>query len=270
LSNHTPENLRLLCILAHPDDETLGTGGILAKYSAEGVATYLITATRGEVGWTAATDKYPGEEALGEIREQELRSAAKRLGISEVLFLDYMDGELDRVDPGEIIHKIAAHIQHIRPQVVVTFDPFGAYGHPDHIAISQFAASATILATCKALNDQLPHQVSKFYYFLDTIEDIHFYESIFGELRMNIDGIERTAAGWPLWSATTLIPVGSYAELIWEAMLCHKSQLPGLQALRNLAVDQRRRLWEVQKLYRVYSLVNGGRAVETDLFAGLR
>jgi len=84
-----PEQLRLMCVLAHPDDESLGNGGTLAKYAAEGVATYLVTATRGERGWPGAAHENPGPAALGAIREAELRAAAEVLGIQEVNFLDY-------------------------------------------------------------------------------------------------------------------------------------------------------------------------------------
>ena len=67
--------LKLMCVLAHPDDESLGNGGILARYAAEGIETYLVTATRGERGWFGDESEYPGLEVLGKIREAEfLRS----------------------------------------------------------------------------------------------------------------------------------------------------------------------------------------------------
>jgi LmbE family N-acetylglucosaminyl deacetylase len=128
-------NLRLLAVLAHPDDESLGNGGMLARYAAEGVETYLITATRGEQGWFGDPAANPGPEALGRIRETELRAAVRVLGIREVTFLDYLDGELDLADRDEVVAKIAAEVRRIQPDVVVTFDPAGLYGHPDHIAI---------------------------------------------------------------------------------------------------------------------------------------
>ena len=89
------DNLKLLAVLAHPDDESLGNGGVLAKYADEGVEVYLVTATRGERGWFGRPEDYPGPAALGEIRERELLEAADILGIREVSFLDYRDGELD-------------------------------------------------------------------------------------------------------------------------------------------------------------------------------
>ena len=115
--------LKLMCILAHPDDESLGTGGILAKYAAEGVETYLVTATRGERGWFGDEAEYPGLEELGRIREAELLDAAKVLGLQEVTFLDYVDGDLDQADPVEAINKIVGHLRRVRPHVVATFDP---------------------------------------------------------------------------------------------------------------------------------------------------
>ena len=77
------EPLRLMCVLAHPDDEALGNGGTLAKYAAEGVETYLVTATRGERGWQGDARDDPGPHALGAIREAELLAAARVLGIQE-------------------------------------------------------------------------------------------------------------------------------------------------------------------------------------------
>src|SRR4051812_28058108 len=91
------EDLRLMCVLAHPDDESLGTGGVLAKCAAEGVATYLLTATRGERGRFGNADESPGPEIVGKARAAELIAAAAELGLRDVRFLDYPDGGLDGV-----------------------------------------------------------------------------------------------------------------------------------------------------------------------------
>ena len=138
--------LRLMLILAHPDDESLGNGGMVAKYVAEGVETYLVTATRGEQGWFGPEDENPGPEELGRIREAELLEAAEVLGIREVSFLDYRDGEFDRAPADEVVAKIVRHIRRVKPHVVVTFDQNGLYGHPDHIAICQHATAAVAAA----------------------------------------------------------------------------------------------------------------------------
>lgn len=266
------EPLRLLCILAHPDDESLGTGGLLAKYAALGIETYLITATRGEHGWLGDESEYPGVEALGKIREAELHAAAEVLGIKEVIFLDYIDGYLDTARHAEVLNKIVHHIRRIRPQVVVTFDPTGVYGHPDHIAISQFANSALVLANNVTYteSDLAPHQVGKLYFFITTREELKVYEEVFGELVMHIDEVERRGDGWAEWVITTILDTSAHTDTIWQAIDCHTSQLPAYENLRGVAMQKLNKIWSRATLYRAYSLVNSGREIEDDLFAGLR
>lgn len=267
------DSLKLMCVFAHPDDETLGTGGVLAKYAAEGVETYLVTATRGQQGWFGAAEDYPGPQALGEIRERELREAARTLGIQEVHLLDYMDGELDQADPNEITAKIVPHLRQIQPDVVITFDPFGAYGHPDHIAISQFATAALFKAadaSYRTAAGEEPHHVSKLYYMVAEAAEMAAYQDAFGDLVMTIDGTERRAMSWPSWSVTTRIDTAAFAEQIWQGVECHRSQLPGYETLKQLPEQQWLTLWDTTTFYRVFSLVNGGRHIEHDLFEGLR
>src|SRR3989338_5809104 len=110
------EPLKLMCVLAHPDDEALCNGAVLARYAAEGVETYLVTATRGERGWFGAEQDHPGLAALGQTREAELRCACETLGVRDLQFLDYIDGDLDRADPAEAIAKIVGHLRRVRPQ----------------------------------------------------------------------------------------------------------------------------------------------------------
>jgi LmbE family N-acetylglucosaminyl deacetylase len=261
-----------MSVLAHPDDESLGFGGTLAKYSAGDVETYLITATRGEIGWQGATEENPGMEKLGKIREAELLAAAKVLGIKEVHLLDYIDGELDQVDPAAIIAKITNLLREIRPQVVITFGPEGAYGHPDHIAISQFTAAAILCAADQNYTTvtRPVHAVSKFYYRVWTAVEQKQYERTFGDLTIPVDGEERTFAVWNEWMLTTRIDARACWSVVREAIGCHKSQLPTFDALAGLSDEEYRILWGQDKFYRVFSTVNGGRKLEEDLFDGLR
>ena len=97
------ESLKLMCVLAHPDDESLGTGGILARYGAEGVVTSLVTATGGERGWPGPRTSYPGPEVLARRRRKELDAAAAVLGVQDVARLGYEDGCLDQAEPREVI-----------------------------------------------------------------------------------------------------------------------------------------------------------------------
>jgi LmbE family N-acetylglucosaminyl deacetylase len=263
--------LRLMCVLAHPDDESLGMGGTLARYAAEGVETHLVTATRGERGWFGDEKDNPGLEALGKMREAELRNAARELGIREVNFLDYVDGDLDHADPAEAAAKIVGHIRRVRPHVVITFDPNGAYGHPDHIAICQFTTAAVLAAADSSYSDtSSPHRVTKLYYMAWTPGKFAAYESVFGELTMHVDTITRRTTPWPEWAVTSVIDTAGHWNTVWKAVACHKTQLAAYGQLEHLSPEHHKALWGTQEYYRALSLVNGGRARESDLFEGLR
>ncbi|HWQ15193.1 MAG TPA: PIG-L family deacetylase [Roseiflexaceae bacterium] len=263
---------RLMCVLAHPDDESLGTGGILARYAAEGVGTYVISATRGERGWPGDPAANPGLEALGQIRERELRAAAEVLGLREAAFLDYLDGDLDRAEPSRAVGKLVTRLRRIRPQVVVTFDPTGYYGHPDHIAISQLTTAAIVAAADAGYRDaggRAAHRVAKLYYLAPSERTVAIYERALGPLAMRVGGVERRAVAWRDWAITTHIDAADHWRTVWRAVACHRSQLPGYEALRRLPDEDHRTLWGTQTFYRAMSMVNGGRELERDLFEGL-
>lgn len=269
---------RLMAVLAHPDDESLGVGGTLAKYAAEGVDVFLVTATRGDGGrfngHRRGDARHPGPLALGNIRETELRSAAAALGVREVSVLDYHDPDLDRADPRQAVGRIAAHIRRLRPDVVLTFGPDGAYGHPDHIAISQFTTAAIVAATDAAFvtdgdPSDAPHSVSKLYYLAWPQSTWGAYQAAVRTLSATVDGVERQANPWPDWAITTVIDTSAVWPTVWRAVSCHQSQLAGYERLRDLPPEQHRTLWGTQSFYRAFSTVNGGRHRETDLFEGL-
>ena len=220
--------LKLLCVFAHPDDESMGMGATLAKYSAEGVEMYLICATRGERGWFGPEEENPGLGALGQIREAELRRAAETLGMRAVHFLDYIDGELDQANPAEAIAKIVTHIRAIQPQVIVTFPPDGNYGHPDHIAISQFASAAVVCAVDASYADArgLPaHRVSKLYYMVDSENFINFITPMMGDITFEVEDQVRGEIAWKEWMVTTRIDMSAHCVTALRAIKCHESQL---------------------------------------------
>ena len=259
---------KILAILAHPDDETLGVGGALALYGNQGVETHLVCATRGQRGWFGAEEDNPGEEALGKIREKELYDAAKVLKLKSVTLLDYMDGELDQAPPEKIIPEIAARIQAIQPDVVLTFDPFGVYGHPDHIAISQFATAAVVQAAFTAIHGtQSPHQVEALYYFVMTEAELSSYQAAFGDLVMEIGGVKRRSTPWPDWAISIRIDTTDYVPQVWDAVRCHRSQLTGYERLMALSDEQQRAIFGEQTFYRAYSTQAGNRVQTTSLFS---
>ena len=148
---------KILAVLAHPDDESFGLGGTLALYARRGYETYYVCATRGEAG--SADEEYlKGFKDTAEMRTDELRRAAKELGLKEVHFLGYRDSgmpgmEANRHPDAQINHpveevagRVVKHIRAIKPDIVITFDPIGGYKHPDHIHIHK----ATVLAFANA------------------------------------------------------------------------------------------------------------------------
>lgn len=269
----TASNLRLMCVLAHPDDESLGTGGALAQCAADGVDTYVLTATRGERGRFGDGTTSPGPEVVGRTRAAELAAAAAELGVREVTMLGYPDGGLDQVDHEEATARIAGHLRRVRPHVVITFGPEGAYGHTDHIAISQLTAAAVTCAAdpgYSAGGGQAPHRVSKLYFIAWSPGKWAAYQAALKRLVFKIDGEERQATAWPSWAITTVIDTSRVWQTAWRAVSCHKTQMSIYARLGELSDEHHRALWGTQEFYRVFSCVNGGRARETDLLEGLR
>jgi len=132
---------RILFLLAHPDDETFGTGGTIARYARSGEEIHLATATRGEAGMVGdppLTDR----EHLGEIRAGELMEAAKILGIARVHFLGFLDGQLPAVPREPLVERAVEVIRRVRPHVLVGFGPEGVSRHMDHKVMCEVALSA--------------------------------------------------------------------------------------------------------------------------------
>ena len=253
-----------MCVFAHPDDESLGTGGTLARYAAEGVETSLITATRGERGRFGDAGERPGAEVVGRTREGELRAAAEILGVRDITMLGYPDGALDSVDPIAAQETIASHFCRVKPHVVITFGPDGAYGHPDHVAISQLTTAAVVRAAT------MGHQVSKLYYIAWSAATWAAYQGALKTLSVKVDGIERRTVPAPDWAITTRIDASAVWQTVWNAVQCHRTQISVYRHLYELTPDRHRALWGVQEFYRAFSRVNGGRAHESDLLDGLR
>ena len=132
---------RILFLLAHPDDETFGTGGTIARYARSGAEVHLATATRGEAGMVGdppVTDR----EHLGEVRAGELMAAAEILGIAQVHFLGFLDGQLANVPREQLVERAVELIRRVRPHVLVGFGPEGVSRHADHKVMCEVALSA--------------------------------------------------------------------------------------------------------------------------------
>jgi len=133
--------MKVLLIFAHPDDETFGCGGTIAKLVSEGVEVNLITATTGQAGMTGKYGDITPDE-LGKIREQEHARAGKILGISNIHYLGLMDGEVSKHSIPELAEMLKSLIEKENPDIAITFEKNGASNHPDHKQMSRAATEA--------------------------------------------------------------------------------------------------------------------------------
>jgi LmbE family N-acetylglucosaminyl deacetylase len=138
----------ILCVFAHPDDESFMAAGTACRYVEEGVRVALVTATLGEEGG-AGDPPVCAREELPAVREAELHRAAEILGIASVDLLGYRDKQLAAAPHAEVREKLVRLIRRHRPQIVITFDPNGSNAHTDHVAVSRFTSDA-VQATADA------------------------------------------------------------------------------------------------------------------------
>jgi N-acetyl-1-D-myo-inositol-2-amino-2-deoxy-alpha-D-glucopyranoside deacetylase len=279
--------LSLLAVKPHPDDESITMGGTLARYSAEGVRTTLVTATRGEVGEILDKSLDPIEAAprLGMIREAELRRAGEIMGISELIFLGYEDsgmaglprnhepGTFWQADEDEAVARLIQIIRRVKPQVIATENEIGGYGHPDHIKTHRVAVRAFFNAdNVERFPGGEPFRPSKLYYTA-------WPKSMMREMAeaMQRAGMENRFAteGEPPPFAVTddrvtaRIDVSPYIDQKIRAMQAHKTQIPEDSWFMKVREALGPKAWGIETYERVRTAVDA-RVPEDDLFAGLR
>lgn len=153
----------LLCIFAHPDDETFGPGGTLALYADRGYDVYLVCSTRGEAGTIGDSASF-GRRRLAATREQELTAACKALGIHPPRLLSLPDGGLSRLAPETLVRPFVHAIRDIRPTVLLSFHENGISGHLDHRTVTARSRTAFRLAAEKDWPELgPPHATQRFW-----------------------------------------------------------------------------------------------------------
>jgi LmbE family N-acetylglucosaminyl deacetylase len=278
-------NKRLLISLAHPDDETFGSGGLIAKYVAEGVEVYYIVGTDGSRG-TVAPEYLEKYGSVAAVRAAEMDCAAAALGLREVFKLGYKDsgmmGTPDNVDPeclwqadkNVIAQQIIQIIQQVQPQVVITFDPYGGYGHPDHIAMHHATTLAfyTTADPNHIANGMTVYRPQKLYYtsFPRGLLSLYIWRNRlrgrdprkFGRNRdLNLLTIRDN-----LMPITTKIDIWDWLDAWDKAADCHASQG---SPRRSTPRWQQKLFASYQGLTRVFPKHHRGEPIETDLFQGV-
>lgn len=206
---------KLLLLLAHPDDETFGPGGTIARYAREGVEITLVTATRGEEGMTG-DPPVTTRERLGEVREAELAKAAQVLGIREVVLLGFRDKQLEHLPFERILEPAVGQIRRVRPQILIGFGPEGVSRHPDHIVMSRVALEAFDAAADPA---RFPGQIRN---GLSAYGPRKLYQ--FEIAREILDRWEIPLAGVPERELTTFLDTSGEVETKIRAFSAHRTQ----------------------------------------------
>lgn len=286
-TNHKP---RLLIAYAHPDDESFGLGGLIAKYVAQGVDVYLICATDGDVG-TVKPEHMQGFKTVREVRLAELDKASEILGFKQVYKFGYKDSGMmgsetsqDPVslwatwqrEPETVTRRVVEVLREVRPHVVITFNKYGGYGHPDHIAIQGATTEAF-----KHVNDpnyvtgQAPYQPQKLYY-----SNINRFTIQLAITWMRLRGIDPRKVGVNkdidiqaildhIEPSHTRVDIRDFYDQWDAASACHVSQGGGGGGFRVLPKWTRRYLAPYQTFTRIYPTPSHAKIDEHDMFVNV-
>ena len=224
------ERASLLAVFAHPDDESLACGGLIALCAERGIPVSLLCLTRGEHG--------PGERAtLAETRTRELHAAAGVLGVAAVRVLDYEDGMLPWMEHERIEADVSDAIRDFEPDAVVTFDEDGLYWHPDHVAVHH-----RVTAAVTSLGGSAPEL---WYVSLPTGAMRAVVDAATGDGSSEVLGVHADAFGAEAPRPTLVIRTGELATRKLAALRCHRSQVDG-GALDRIAEEDAERLLGVE------------------------
>ena len=237
-------DLRLLAAFAHPDDEGFGAGGTLAMLVARGARVTLVCGTNGDVG-EISDPSLATPETLAQVRQQELLSAMEVTGVSDVRFLNYRDSGmagtgdnqhpncLHQADAEVVVQTLVDIIREVRPQVVVTHDPFGGYGHPDHQAMCRHTTQAFKLA---GAGDDAAHEPgqSEGGWGPEYLYHVCFPRSNFQRMWQTMVEMDITPpfasqdidlVGTPDEEVTAVLDIGPYVDIKIASLNCHRTQI---------------------------------------------
>ena len=284
------EALTLLCVHPHPDDESIACGGVLARSRDEGVATHVVTCTGGEAGDNLAGIDL-GDHDLVWHRRQEMADAAEALGLTSHTWLGFRDSGMVDTDANahpdafanadlyEAAGRLARLVRDLRPQVVVSDDEHGTYGHPDHVRAHRVTERALTMAADPWWDTgQEPWQVAKRYvhtlsrgrmWRIHTLLREQGLASPFGE--QDLEGPDALPFGSPDADVTARIDVVDWLPDKQAAMRAHRSQIADDSFFFNVPDEWAAEGFGVEE----FVLLAGDPApaddgLEHDLFAGLR
>lgn len=275
----------LLAFHAHPDDEVISTGGVLARTAASGLPAMVLTATDGAEG---EIHNYDDPESirprLAEVRAGEVAAALEFLGVGEHAFLGYRDsgmmGESSNLHPDcfwqadfdEAVGRVITHIRRFRPDVMTIYDPYGGYGHPDHIQVHRVGLAAVWAAPDL---QRYPLGEGEEAWLVPKVYWSAWPRSrrrSFAEFRLRAGEITQEEYEIAARSGTpdemlTAVEVVAWMEVKLAALRAHRSQIPEDWFLLQVPPEHRSDIIGREFFFRVYSAVDV--ADDGDLFAGL-
>lgn len=274
----------VLAVHPHPDDESIACGGVLARYAEAGVATAVVTCTGGEEGDNLAGIDLGGRP-LWQVRQHELQAALEVLGVDVHHHLGYRDSGMagtagnehpdsfHRADLDEAARRLAVIIRELRPHVVISDDPTGTYGHPDHVKSNRVTARATELAADRdaevpgdpwTVPRRLEHTLSR-----PRLVALHRalldrgLTSPFGEPDVDVDDLP---FGTPAAAIAFRVDVTPWLERKRQAILAHTSQLAVDSFFLNVPDELAEAMFGLEE----FTLAAGAPATDSgDLLAGL-
>ncbi|BFV61076.1 PIG-L family deacetylase [Kitasatospora sp. CMC57] len=277
--------LTLMAVHAHPDDEATGTGGVLARYAAEGIRTVLVTCTDGGCGDGPGGVK-PGEPghdpaAVAATRRQELEASCGVLKVSHLELLDYADsgmmgwstndapGSFWQTPVAEGAARLAELMRQYRPDVVVTYDENGFYGHPDHIQANRITMAALELTdlTPKVYWTTVP--LSAMRRFGEVMREFGGdWEQPEPDQAVETPDVEIPDIGLPDEEISTWVDTSEFGGAKFDALAAHASQGENIFFLK-MGPERFTALMGVETFVRVRDTTDAA-LPEDDLFAGLR
>lgn len=268
----------LMAVHAHPDDEVFSTGGILAKYAAEGHRVVVVYCTNGEAG-EILDERLDADDArarLGAIRRDEAREACALLGVTDVYFLDYRDSGMADTEENkhpeafmnasleEATERLLAIVRETEPHVLVTYDESGGYGHPDHIMTHRVTTEAFA-------RSQAEGGAQKLYYAARSREGFRAYVEGLRAVNLQIPWIQGDINfdeyGVPDTEITAHIDIARYAPLKKAALAVHRTQITPDFFYLSIPDDVIGSVAGVEYFQRVYPAAPAGTR-EDDIFAG--
>lgn len=282
------DRLGLMCVHAHPDDETIGTGGVLLRYAGEGIRTAVVTCTGGERGEIHNMDVESTRPRLAEVRRAELEAALAVLQVDRPRLLGYVDsgmmGTEGNDDPAsfwrapldEAIGRMVAEIRAFRPDVLTTYDAYGGYGHPDHLQTHRVALLAAEACAVPALYPQAgpAWRIRKVY--LSSLPKSAIMQANEVLLSQGLptpfptaERSEDLPMGVPDEDLGAVIDVSEHLPAKMEALYRHRSQMDPSSFFLNLPEELHAAAFGSEWFLRHRSDVPV-EGVEDDLLAGLR